>query len=384
MLDIEILSANLRRHRKDCRMTQQEVADALSISPQSVSKWECGEAVPDLEKLCMLTEIFGVSAEQLIYGGANGRVMVAVDGGGTKTEFVLFNESGVVLRRLKKEGSNPNVCGFDKSIEILKSGISSFIREKFDMIGMFIGCAGFASGDYSARAEKALREYFPKKKIKCSSDIANIIASATDEKDCIAAICGTGMVVYASEGGRYDRVGGWGYLLEEGGSGYSIGRDALRAAFADRDGLHDRTLITSLVEERIGSSPWEHIGEIYKGGNSYIASFAPLVSAAYKKGDSVAEDILRKNAACLADCILTAHENHPRLHTVVLGGNVAVKDRAFVSLIREYLPDRLSLIIGDKPPVFGACVEAARLCGIDTAGLKNNFIESYTDIFEGE
>ena len=54
---------------------------------------------------------------------AKGRSLLGIDGGATKTEFVLFYEDGHVLNRITLEGCNPNVCGIEKSCAILKSGI---------------------------------------------------------------------------------------------------------------------------------------------------------------------------------------------------------------------------------------------------------------------
>ncbi len=377
MFDISTLAYNIRRYRKNCGFTQQQLASALSISPQSVSKWECGAAAPDLEKLCMLTELLHVSAEQLLGMQSGEETMIAIDGGGTKTEFVLFDQSGRVLSRIKKEGCNPNVCGIEAAIEVIRSGINRLVAESPNVIGIYAGCAGFASGDHKKIMTRELRRLYPNLKIKCETDIANVISATTDEENCIAAICGTGVVVYANTSGDLHRIGGWGYLLDEGGSGFTIGRDALRAALADRDGLGEHTVITELAENMIGSDVWSHIGDIYKGGNSYIASFAPVVTAAYSMGDAVACEILEKNAAELAKCILSAARNYRCGRTVVMAGSVIVKDDLYRKLVEEKIGGSLRLIVSKMPAVYGACVECCKLCSVPTSTLHENFIDSY-------
>ncbi len=377
MFDINTLAYNIRRYRKACGMTQQALAAALSISPQSVSKWECGSAAPDVEKLCMLSSVLGVGTERLLGTGSGERAMIAVDGGGTKTEFVLFSESGRVLGRIKKDGCNPNVSGLEGSIDVLKSGINALLRENTNVVGAFVGSAGFATGDYKHVISRELKKSYPKLKIRCETDIWNVIAAATDEESCIAAICGTGMVVYANEQGELHRIGGWGYLLDEGGSGFTIGRDCLRAALAERDGIGEHTALTEMCEERIGCRMWEHISEIYKGGNSYIASFAPIVSRAAEMGDRVAMRILGDNADAMLGAIKCAAERYDCGKTLIMVGSVISKDKMYREMIEEKLPDGFRLLVSEKPPVYGACVECAKLCGVDKRELETNFDETY-------
>ena len=53
---------NLRKLRQ---LTQEEVADKIGVTRQSVAKWESGETVPDLEKCRLLAELFGVTLDDL-------------------------------------------------------------------------------------------------------------------------------------------------------------------------------------------------------------------------------------------------------------------------------------------------------------------------------
>ncbi len=62
------LGQSIYRLRTQQHLSQSELADALCVSRQSVSKWETGSAVPDLDKLIRLSQIFGVSLDQLVQG----------------------------------------------------------------------------------------------------------------------------------------------------------------------------------------------------------------------------------------------------------------------------------------------------------------------------
>ena len=60
--------------RSERRMSQEELAEKLDVSRQSVSKWETALAVPELDKLMKLCDLFGVTMDQLV-----GRTQIAKD-----------------------------------------------------------------------------------------------------------------------------------------------------------------------------------------------------------------------------------------------------------------------------------------------------------------
>ncbi|MFP3490923.1 BadF/BadG/BcrA/BcrD ATPase family protein, partial [Staphylococcus sp. SIMBA_130] len=69
-------------------------------------------------------------------------------------------------------------------------------------------------------------------------DAINALYSGTLGKPGIVQIAGTGSITFSiNHDGLSDRVGGWGYLIGEMGSGFALGRDALEAAFLAHDGL---------------------------------------------------------------------------------------------------------------------------------------------------
>lgn len=60
-----MFSDNLVQLRKILQMTQEDIADKVGVTRQSVAKWEAGESVPDLDKCKQLADIFGVSLDDL-------------------------------------------------------------------------------------------------------------------------------------------------------------------------------------------------------------------------------------------------------------------------------------------------------------------------------
>ena len=62
------LGENIYKFRSEANMSQTDLANALEVSRQSVSKWENNSAVPDLERLINMSKLFGVTLDELVYG----------------------------------------------------------------------------------------------------------------------------------------------------------------------------------------------------------------------------------------------------------------------------------------------------------------------------
>ena len=56
----------IKRHRMECKMTQEFVADAIGVSRQAVSKWESGASDPSTYNLSALAKLFGTTAEEIL------------------------------------------------------------------------------------------------------------------------------------------------------------------------------------------------------------------------------------------------------------------------------------------------------------------------------
>lgn len=310
------------------------------------------------------------------------KTMIGIDGGGTKTEFVLFTEKGDLVKRLVLEGCNPNTSGVPHAVNVLKKGIDILLEIASDIYGAFVGGSGFGSGLQGDQIEKELSSQYPNMLVRCKSDIYNIIACSSNPQKCIAAICGTGSVVYANENGRLRRFGGGGYLVDKGGSGYHIGRDALHHALYERDSIARTSLVTELVEQKLKTDVWSSIRDVYKQDQSFIASFAPTVFEAYVKGDEVAKEILEDNAECLATLIRHAVNQCDVSKTVIFSGSVVTKSRIFLEIIKRKLPSKLQIETLNVPQVYGACVMCCNLCGADKTELSKNFSSKYEEVIE--
>lgn len=293
-----------------------------------------------------------------------------IDGGGTKTEAVLCDASGHMLLRKRYPPTNPN----DVGIQIAVERLSALLDETHDFLDdyengdislcVFAGIAGALN--HREDLLKGLTAAHPKDRIGVYSDAVNLLSSELYDGDGCCLICGTGSVCFVRHGDRITRIGGWGYLLDKGGSGYSMGREALEAALRSHDGRGDATLLTGAVIEQLGGAPWDKLTEIYEGGKSFIASFAPCVTRCAKEGDRIAFEILFRESRYLAECLEAAYNTvgaWEETLDVVLGGGLMQSSPELIQLIKQNVTVPLNLTIASSPPVFGAVWESVRLHG---------------------
>ncbi len=120
----------------------------------------------------------------------------------------------------------------------------------------------------------------------------------------LVVIAGTGSIAYGRNArGQAARAGGWGYVLGDEGSGYWLGRQALRAVVRAADGRGPATRLTPLILAHYHvTRPDELVREIYYGGTrpSTIAALSREVQAAAAEGDPIAEHIIDTGAKELA------------------------------------------------------------------------------------
>lgn len=378
MLDTILLGNKIKELRKGRGLTQTAFADELSVTFQAVSNWERGIAPPDIENLLRIAEFFGVLVDDLIRPVSD-KVVLGIDGGGTKTEFVVADLDGTVKKRFIRKGTNPNDIGISESASIIIDGIRDVMLEFPSLSAVFCGIAGAASGENKQKLTEKIKEKYPSLTIDLNTDSANLFAM--DDDADMAVISGTGSVVFVKQGNSFVGLGGWGYLLDDAGSAYDMGRDALRIALAEEDADIPYSTMSQLLREKLSvERVRQAIGKIYEGGRSFIASLSRIVFEAYDKGDTNAAAIIDKNAARLGELLELGTKRYGVRPKAIAGGGIFEHNtEIMLSHLRKYTDTEI--IICRLPQVFGACRRARR--SIDKK-IPDKFFENFKKSYEGE
>lgn len=368
MADLTQIGKNIRTYRMREGLTQRALADNVLVSFQAISAWERGLSVPDLENAIRLANYFGVSVDAL-FAESERSLLVGIDGGGTKTEFVLFEKNGTVRNVVRCEGSNPNDSGIEHSLEVLTNGLEQLLRGKTPG-AVFAGIGGVSLEKYQKAIKESLGDRFHTV-IGADTDAANVLSMGADPDNSMAVICGTGSCVFVRKGTQRYRLGGWGYLLDQAGSAYDVGKDGLRHALAVEDGLASQSCLWEKMTKALGGSVFANINTIYNNGRPFIADLALVVLEAAEAGDGIAVGILRQNAARLAELLKTAAERYDMPAQAVAAGSFWKAD-----MFRKMVQDMsgVELIVPEIPPIYGACVETMRLAQIP---IPENFYENF-------
>ena len=304
---------------------------------------------------------------------------LGIDGGGTKTEFVLTDENGVVLSRLLDVGTNPNDIGLEACLDRLKTGINKIVKGYSPSdIYIFAGISGAGVGENAKILTEGLLTDYPS--VLVDSDLVNALTVGLQGQDGLAVICGTGISCSICKGATRKTVGGYGYLFEDGGSGYAYGRDAVKAVLCAADGFGEKTVLTDYFKETYPNGVKRELGTLLLGGKSLIASFCPLVFQGYEAGDTVCEKIIENNLAHTVALVKNALKiSESAQKTIAFVGGVT-KDNVFRLRMQREFQD-YTLIFSENKPIYGAVVKATTLAKIK---IDETFEENFQKTIKGK
>lgn len=354
-------SSNLKSLRLKAGLSRAALAKMISYSEKSIEKWEMTSALPPVSIVSKLAKIFGVTVDNILYSSkVEIKYILGIDGGGTKTEFLLSKLNGEKVDSLLLGSSNPVDIGIEKSISVLKRGIEeicSGINRK--EISVFAGLSGGSTGSNKKEIENFLLT-MNFGKYANGSDTENALELALGGEDGVAVIMGTGIIALAQKNKERKRVGGWGYLIDKGGSGFNFGSDALDSALKALDGRGGSVLLKDLIEEKIGMPLDASIGDIYLKGKTYIASFAECVFKAFEQGDSEAQRIIEQNVSEVVKIITSANNFFDKKDVkIVICGGLSNQKEILSRYFDKYLNKDIKITFNNEAMVKGA-VEIAR------------------------
>lgn len=291
------------------------------------------------------------------------KYLLGIDGGGSKTDFLVCDlELNEVARRISSR-SNPNDIGIEALESLLHENILLLLEEggidKREIVSAFAGIAGLTSSDYAKRVNELLASLLPNAKTDALHDGINVLYGAFPFDDGVSVICGTGSSCFVKKGNSIFRIGGYG-VFDMSGNGYEIGKAGISHALETADGRAKEGILEELLHEKLGTDFVRALDILLKMSKDEVASFARTVFDAAEKGDLIALTIIESNMLYIATLINRAADYFDGECKVALAGGI-LNNAISLSYLQNAVTDRASLIKSERAPVFGAAAKALTL-----------------------
>jgi glucosamine kinase len=247
---------------------------------------------------------------------SKGKILLAVDGGGTRTRCAAYTLDG--LRLASADGGPSNHLSSERS-RVLESLRTTLVRALMlcdrrtnDVLLVSAGFAGVDfDGDGASEMKAALGEAGFEQSL-IHGDMVTAHAGALDGQPGVVALAGTGSVFFGtSPFGDRMKLGGFGYAFGDEGGGYWIAIKALRAASQAFDQRGEPTALVESLCKALGVLDFSQVPRLVYSGAVHPAQIARLsltVEAVAIGGDRVAINILEQAGDELALGVLTLVE----------------------------------------------------------------------------
>ena len=298
-----------------------------------------------------------------------GECILGVEGGGTKTGWVLVETVAAVDAvnwefHVINQGKLPP-SNFRLTTPERLRVIFAELPKQIDRAGVFL--AGCATEEDRRSLKQICLEIWPNAKIITGSDRDSGLAGALDHGDGIVVNAGSGSSVTGRRGERIERAGGWGHILGDAGGGYFLSIQALRLILREHD-LHRGEI--SFAAKILHALSLNNLDELVRwvqtADKMDIAMLAPVVFEAANEGDARMMEIIEEGARVLCEYTeAVASGLHLLAPKVALIGGLFYRDsiytHAFRRRLKKNLPDA-RVAVAERAPELGAAWLASELC----------------------
>ncbi len=308
-------------------------------------------------------------------------IVIAVDGGGSKTDAVALELDGTLVAAVRGTTSSPHLIGMaatarlvDELIErlLFETGPRPLASANIYLSGLDLpaeiaefraGIAGYAWADAIV-----------------DNDLFALLRAGTSESDAVAVVCGTGInCVGVRADGAVVRYASLGMTSGDWGGGWHLGEKALWHAARAVDGRGPATTLATAIPEVYGLAGIPDVIEALhfeRIANSDLSRLAPAVLAASRAGDTVAQGLVDRQAEEIVILAATTLRRLDLLGSevpVVLGGGViGSRDERLLAGVERGLAERAPLAritVVTAAPILGAALLALEAGGASADAL---------------
>jgi len=302
------------------------------------------------------------------------KYFLGFDGGGTHLRGCLIDANGEILAVVAHPPAS--FPGLKEKIGEPVAELCHDLEKRAGLPSGLITAAGFCSTGVGRPAERviveqALHQKKIAQKIIAESDALAALTGAFGGGSGVIIIAGTGVIGFGrAMTNEIIRVGGWGYLLGDEGSGFALAQAALAAALKDWDGRGRQTALRQIFEKHFNVTSIELIiSQIYRSDfdRGKFAELAPLVFAAADAGDAVAQEIIHHTGRAHGDLVRAAVKRGQWSQPIPLAliGNLFRRQDVLLPGLWDILKERdFQLMTPRFEPVVGAALLAMLACEI--------------------
>ncbi len=300
---------------------------------------------------------------------------LGVDGGGTKTQFVLVDQDGHAAASVDGPGSYHLEIGMAGLRQVLERGVADVLeRAAIDAGRIAYAFFGLPAHGEDSDAQPVMDEMpaalLGHRRYRCGNDMVCAWAGSLAAEDGINIVAGTGSIGYGERRGRSARAGGWGEIFGDEGSAYWIAVQGLNAFTRMSDGRLPKGALYAMFRDefRLEADLDLCARVLTHHSRDRIAGVAQLVTRAAHQGDATAIgifDVAANELAAVADAIRLALRFEPDEPVLLSysGGVFHAGDVVLVPFAR-HLAARCARFRVSAPifsPGIGAAIYAAKL-----------------------
>jgi N-acetylglucosamine kinase-like BadF-type ATPase len=300
-------------------------------------------------------------------------VVLAIDGGNSKTDLALVRASGELLSLVRGPQSSPHHLGLDGSLAVLsdllerattEAGLPNGDGPVAEVGRLYL--AGVDREHEEQEMEAAARARRLATRITVGNDTFAVLRAGTDSGWGVAIVCGAGInCAGIAPDGRQSRFPALGWISGDWGGGYDVGLAAVSAAARSEDGRGPKTTLEQSVPRYFGFETPTQLTDAFHGRELQerrVIELAPTVFAEAARDDTAAGIVARLavEVVTMTRVTLERLELLAAPVDVVLGGGLMQSQderliSAVVSGLHEVVP-AATVKVASTPPVVGAAL----------------------------
>lgn len=301
-------------------------------------------------------------------------IYLGVDGGGTKTAFILINHNGHIIARTKKEGTNLLHITKKQFRNILIEGISEVCnkinKNINDIEYSFLGIPCYGEDKESDKTIRNIIKKYLNNNYTIGNDVEAGWAGSLACQPGINIVAGTGSIGFGkNEAGEKLRSGGWGWFSSDEGSAYWLGKKLINLYTKQIDNRLEKTLLYEIIKNEYNlKNDIDFISLVNKKichQRSMVADLAKLLYKSAKEGDKhalIVFDEAAKELSMIVKSLISNLDFKNKKIPVSYSGGVFKAEELILKPFRKYLSDNNVKIVDPiLKPVTGAALYAFEL-----------------------